>query len=119
MPTAPTVNLDRDQQIAVAHLARNPYAGVLCDPGFGKTVVTLMAFYLLKKAGIVRKLLIVAPINPARFVWSAEVAKWKFPFSIVVLHGGKKNRLLVETDADIYVVNYEGIPWLVENIETL
>jgi SNF2 family DNA or RNA helicase len=47
-------------------------------------------------------------------VWPAEVAKWKDfnHLRIVVLHGPKKEQLLQE-DADVYVINPEGLEWLI------
>jgi SNF2 family DNA or RNA helicase len=103
--------LDPYQVEGVAFLLRRPAAGLVWDPGVGKTLALLLAFYLAKKKGVIDKLLVAAPLNPAYETWPAEVEKWKFPLSIGILHGSKKDRVLQE-DHDIYVVNYDGLGWL-------
>jgi SNF2 family DNA or RNA helicase len=90
-------------------------AGILMlDPGLRKTSITLAAFSFLKKQGVARKMLVIAPLKACHLVWPAEVAKWKDfnHLRIVVLHGKDKEKLLAE-DADIYVINPEGLEWLI------
>lgn len=89
-------------------------AGILMlDPGLRKTSITLAAFSFLKKQGVARKMLVIAPLKACHQVWPAEVAKWKDfnHLKMVVLHGKDKEKLLA-TEADIYVINPEGLPWL-------
>lgn len=107
----PIVELRAYQEEAVSHLLRTPYGGLLMDPGTGKTVCTLSAFWVLRRKRLLDTLLIVAPLRPAYEVWPAEVEKWKFPFRVEVLHGGKKDEALAR-DAEIYVINYDGLRWL-------
>lgn len=79
----------------------------------GKTAITLGAIKILSDKGIVRKTLIVAPLRVCHNVWPSEVTKWKDfeHLRVVVLHGPEKDRLLNEP-ADIYVINPEGLNWL-------
>jgi len=91
----------------------NPACGLFLQPGLGKTSISLAAFEVLRSKGYARKLLVVAPLRPAQLTWPAEVEKWT-EFShlrVRVLHGPKKDKLLRE-DADVYIVNYEGLYWL-------
>lgn len=71
----------------------------------------LSAFHVMRKRGLMDKLLVVAPLLPAYEVWKPEVDKWKFPFKVVVLHGGHKDRL-ISAKADVYVTNYDSLGWL-------
>lgn len=103
--------LTRYQVKTVEWLLGRPYAGVFLDPGLGKTLIVLVVFYLLKRAGHLDWLLVVAPLNPCYEVWPAEVEKWGFDFKVAVLHGPHKAERL-EEGADIYVINYEGLGWL-------
>jgi SNF2 family DNA or RNA helicase len=101
------------QRKAAQFLVDRAAAGLFLDPGLGKTSSTLAALVKLKEKGLFRHALILAPLRVARNVWPAEVKKWK-EFShlrVVVLHGPKKDELLKE-EADIYVMNYEGLDWL-------
>ncbi len=99
---------------AVKFLLEHGAAILMLDPGLRKTSITLAAFSFLKKQGVASKMLVVAPLKACHQVWPAEVAKWKDfnHLRIVVLHGPKKEQLL-EQDADIYVINPEGLEWLV------
>ncbi len=103
---------------ALKFLIEHGAAGLLLDPGLGKTSVTLAAIKYLKSKGIVEKVLIIAPLRVAHEVWPAEVAKWKDfkGLSLTVLHGKHKEARLKEKH-DIYVINPEGMSWLlgVEN----
>lgn len=106
------------QLTGVKWLLQNPFAGIFLDPGLGKTLIILTAFYLLRRAGFVDWMLVVAPPRPAWGVWPEEVKKWKFPFKVAMLHGPKKESALLE-EADIYVTTYDSVEWLHPKIEAL
>jgi SNF2 family DNA or RNA helicase len=101
-------------QLKAAKFLVDRAAGALfMSPGLRKTSCTLAALTKLREKGMFHHALILAPLRVARSVWPAEIAKWK-EFShlkIVVLHGPKKDALLLK-EADIYVMNYEGLGWL-------
>tara|TARA_R110000765_G_scaffold20749_3_gene53654 strand:- start:1655 stop:3001 length:1347 start_codon:yes stop_codon:yes gene_type:complete len=88
-------------------------AGLFLDPGLGKTSITLAAFKILKNKGICDSMLVVAPLLVAQNSWTGEVEKWENfkDIKIQVLHGRfKEDRL--RTKSDVYVINPEGLPWL-------
>jgi SNF2 family DNA or RNA helicase len=60
-------------------------------------------------------MLVIAPLRPCYLVWPKEQQKWSdfSALKVVVLHGTDKDEL-VKQNADIYVVNPDGIPWLLE-----
>lgn len=97
----------------VKFLLEHACAALLLDPGWRKTSMVLAAFKMLKKAGHVERMLVVAPPRVCKGVWPAEVAKWSdfAGLKTVWLHGLKKDRLLDE-EADIFLVNFEGLEWL-------
>lgn len=100
---------------AVEWILEHPACGLFLDPGLGKTSITLYAYRLLRGAGMVRRLLVVAPIRVAYNVWPAEVDKWNQfkDFNVVVLHGKDKcDEMLEREDVDIFVINPEGLDWL-------
>lgn len=99
---------------AVKWLLEHACAALFLDPGLRKTSITLAAFSFLKKKKVARKMLVIAPLKACYRVWPPEIAKWK-DFShlkVVVLHGPKKAALL-ESDADVYCINPEGLEWLI------
>lgn len=97
------------------HLLTHGVAALWADPGAGKTSITLTAFVALKKAGLAKKLLVIAPLRVCQLVWRQEVMKWSHlnHLKVVLLHGDKKDARLRE-EADVYLINYEGIPWLAD-----
>jgi len=103
------------QKKAVKFLLQHGAAALFLDPGLGKTSITLAAIKLLKAKKILSKVLLVAPLRVCHSVWPAEIEKWiDFKgLKTVVLHGPKKNELL-EEEADIYVINPEGLDWLLD-----
>lgn len=97
----------------VAFLLDHPCAGVFLDPGLRKTSITLGAIKLLKQEGVLNKVLIIAPIRVCYSVWPREIKKWlDFEhLTVEILHGDKKEEAL-KRDADVYLINPEGLPWL-------
>jgi len=102
------------QEDAVKLMIGQGALGLLLDPGLGKTSVSFAAFAILKSTGHVSKMLVIAPLRPAYLVWPKERNKWYefHTLKVHVLHGkGKDN---IPDDADIYVINPEGLEWLVK-----
>jgi SNF2 family DNA or RNA helicase len=103
---------------AIQHLCANPGAAMFADPGLGKTSTTLGAFSVLKQHGLAKAMLVVAPLRPTHRVWPTEVQKW-LDFSglrVEVLHGAKKAEALAR-EADVYVINYDGLKWLAQQLD--
>jgi SNF2 family DNA or RNA helicase len=59
-------------------------------------------------------MLVIAPLKAVYSVWPAEITKWKDfnHLRVSILHGPKKEQAL-EAEADVYVINPEGLEWLV------
>ncbi len=102
------------QKKAIKFVISRACAALLLDPGLGKTSIMYAAFKLLRKLGMVERMLVVAPLRPARSVWPGEQSKWDdfAGLRVNVLNGDKKDDLLDSEDADVDVVNPEGLPWL-------
>ncbi len=105
------------QRYAIDFILAHPIAAILLDMGMGKTSLTLMAILLLLDSFEAQKILIVAPLRVAKHTWKAEIEKWdefkSLRYSIVV--GTAKERVsALKADADIYIINRENIPWLIE-----
>ena len=103
------------QKKAVKFLLEHAAAALFLDPGLGKTSVTLAAIKVLKAKGLLSKVLLIAPLRVCHSVWPNEITKWKDfgELKVVVLHGKDKEQLL-EEEADIYVINPEGLDWLLQ-----
>lgn len=104
------------QKKAVSFLLKNASAALFLDPGLGKTSIVLKAIQSIKRANMPAKTLIIAPLRVCYMVWPKEQEKWSDfkDLKVVILHGRDKERNL-ESDADIYVINPEGLPWLMQD----
>lgn len=102
------------QKRAIKFMLQHSCAGLFLDPGLGKTSITLSTLKLLKKEGVATRTLIIAPLRVCYSVWPKEIQKWKDfnDLSFTLLHGKDKERNL-EKNSDIYLINPEGVQWLV------
>ena len=106
------------QEYAENFILNNAGAGLLVDMGMGKTVITLTALNkLIRDYFEVMRVLVIAPLEPARNTWPAELSKWEhlagLKYSLVI--GSEKERIRhLTADAEIYIINRENISWLVE-----
>ena len=101
---------------SVKFLLEQRAAGLFLDPGMGKTSITLKAFDVLLQEKMVKRALVIAPLRPCYLVWPAEINEWK-NFSHLrysILHGPRKEQAL-EQDADVYIINPDGLPWLMSD----
>ena len=106
------------QEYATNFILEHPIAAVFLSCGMGKTSLTLLAVLLLMYDRFeVSKVLIVAPLRVAKHTWKDEIEKWD-DFSLmrysVVVGTAKERMAALKADANIYIINRENIPWLVE-----
>lgn len=107
------------QRYCIDRLVKDPRVALFLDMGLGKTIITLSAVYHLKYAMFaVRKVLIIAPKKVAEATWQREAAKWDGVriLRMQTVLGSQARRLrALNTPADIYIINRENVPWLVEH----
>lgn len=105
------------QQYAISFIEKHDISAVLLDMGMGKTAITLMAVeYLMYEQFEIYKVLVVCPLRVTR-TWKDEIEKWEqlsgTRYSIVTGTAAQRKKAL-EADADIYIINRENVPWLIE-----
>ncbi|HEX6825829.1 MAG TPA: DEAD/DEAH box helicase [Nitrospiraceae bacterium] len=99
-------------------LTLNRKAFVLNEMGTSKTASALWAMDYLMQLGRVKKCLVVAPLSTLERVWLDEVFLWVMHRSAVVLHGSREKRLqLLASDADVYVINHDGLAVIADEIK--
>lgn len=83
-----------------------------------KTVITLTAVnHLLFDSFDVHKVLVIAPLRVARNTWSSEIKKWEHLHGLIVsvaVGTAAERKAALSKPADIYLINRENIPWLME-----
>lgn len=106
------------QKYAVEFIKGHPVSAVLLDMGMGKSSITLTAVNdLMFDSFDIRKVLVIAPLRVAKNTWSAEIEKWEhlkgLKYTVAVGTASERMKAL-KADADLYIINRENIPWLVE-----
>jgi SNF2 family DNA or RNA helicase len=101
------------QRKGIKWLLENAAAGLLFDPGLGKTSTTLGAIKILDKTDMLVQVLIIAPLRVCYTVWPGELDKWDDfkGLTHAIVHGPKKKQAL-NSGAQILLINPEGLKWL-------
>ena len=112
------LTLHNYQVVAKDFIIGHPHAAVILDMGMGKTATTLSAVNeLMFDRFEVTKVLVIAPLRVANTVWSDEIEQWAelrhLRYSKIV-GTSRQRKVALQKDADIYIVNRENLPWLVE-----
>lgn len=107
------------QSYCIQRIIDDKAVGLFLDMGLGKTVITLTAVNDLKYNRFeIQRCLVIAPKKVAEATWSKEAEKWDHlkHLRISKILGTESKRIrAVNTPADVYVVNRENVPWLVDH----
>ena len=106
------------QEYAASFILDHPISAIFLDCGMGKSSSALLAISTLMHDRFeVNKVLIVAPLRVAKHTWVDEIRKWdefrSLRYSVAVGTAAER-RTALRKKADIYIINRENIPWLVE-----
>jgi len=105
------------QKITAARLTLHRRIHVLNEAGTAKTASALWAADYLMKIGKVRKVLIVAKLSTLECVWMEEVFNVLMHRRAVLVYGSREKRLAaLNSDADFYIINHEGIQVVIEEL---
>lgn len=81
------------QAAAIDALLDEPFCALFAKPGSGKTAIILSVLKILYSLGLMRRTLIVAPLQTCLSTWPDEIAKWtQFGFfDWAFAHGARKD----------------------------
>jgi hypothetical protein len=106
----------RPYQKLMSDLCRKKPAVLLAaEMGLGKTAAVLHALRRMLDRGVIRKVLIVAPLYVARNTWPEEIRVWDFArvLTYSVLTGGESERRAAAIEpTQIHIINRENLVWL-------
>jgi len=110
------------QVSTVAIMLIQKYLALFIDPGLGKTTICLSTFSILKANGLIKGMLVIAPLRPCYLVWPEEIKKWANfqDLKCTVLHKqwpGDRAKELWNPENEIFIINPEGLPWLREQLK--
>ena len=106
------------QGLIIPFIQDTPRCAVWAGMGLGKSVSTATAIVALDMTEDVYPVLIVAPKRVAKTTWPGEFRKWNHlkHLKVSVICGTARERVLAcKAKADIYTINFEQLPWLVEH----
>lgn len=119
--TAPRTFTPREYQAPVIdHVVDVPRGALWVPMGGGKTVATLTATDHIALVEDCYPLLVIAPLRVAQSTWPDEVTKWSHLHALRVSPiVGKvhERRAALRTRAEVYTINYENLPWLIETLD--
>lgn len=105
------------QKKTAALLTTHDRAYVLNSMGTGKTRAALWSFDYLRSVKLATKAMVVAPLSTLNFTWAREIFTTLPHLKVAVLHGTKARRQeLLKSDADVFVINPEGLVLLIDDI---
>ncbi len=106
------------QTVATQMILDQPAVALWLDMGLGKTVSTLTAVSELMHDRLsLSRVLVIAPLRVAKDTWARETAKWdhlQYLRLSKVLGSAEERQAALNRKADIYIINRENVPWLVE-----
>ena len=105
------------QGMGIGHLLDVPRCALHSGTGTGKTSMVLTAADILLLSGESNKILCLGPLRVARDVWTDEALKWEHTKHLriaKVLGSEAQRKAALSQNDDIYVTNYEQLPWLVK-----
>lgn len=106
------------QRKTVDFILRERRCLLALDMGLGKTVSTLTAISDMIDGFTANTVLVIAPLRVANSVWKQEASAWAHldGLRVSVCTGTERaRRAALARSADVYVINRENVPWLVEN----
>lgn len=99
------------------HIYSTPRCALWMPMGGGKTVSTLTAYDRLNYAVEVWPAIVLAPKRVARSTWPDEIEKWEHLSHLrvsTILGSVSERQRALAVDADIYTMNYDNLPWLMQ-----
>lgn len=106
------------QKETARFLTENPRSFCLNQPRTGKTAATIMAMEFLRREGVIKSALVVAPLSVVRDVWESEIFGISPSTSVAILTGSKAQRLeLLKGEYDVYIINPDGIKVIERELE--
>ena len=100
----------KHQVETAAFLTMHPRAFCLNDMGTGKTMSCAWAADYLMSLGIIKRVLIVAPLSILDTAWRADLFKSVMHRRVDIAHGTPdKRRAVIRSGAEFVIINYDGV----------
>jgi len=114
-------DLDDYQKYTIVKAIKKKYCPIVLGTGMGKTIIVLTIIDQLLKRHWINAALVIAPKKAMYNTWRQEAKLWKHTqyLKFAVIHGDAccgpseyAKKVNLYSSAHIYLINYEGLPWL-------
>lgn len=110
------------QTLMIEHNLEHARGALFAGMGMGKTTSQLNTIDAEFLAGVESKpALVLAPLRVAQNTWPDEAAKWEHLSDIhirpIVGSANERKAALRDRNANVFTLNYENIPWLIETLD--
>lgn len=98
------------QRTTAAFLTLNRRAYNFSTMGVGKTAAAIWAADYLMSIGVIKRVLVIAPLSILDAAWRRELFRTVMHRTAEIAHGSKEKRInIIEGGAEFIIINYEGI----------
>ena len=108
-------DLTPDQENAIDRLYNFDETFLIAPTGAGKSIILLTAISELIEAGVLSRVLIIAPLKVCLTTWANEHAKWAHleNLQISLAVGSPRSRAeILQSSANVVVINEENAAWV-------
>lgn len=117
------------QKYTIITAIHRKHTAIFLGTGLGKTIISLTITDQLLKRNFIRSTLIVCTKKAMFNTWRQEAKLWEHTqylnFSIIHGNAGSgnsesvKRRNLMRPNTHVFLINYEGLPWLANALNTI
>ena len=98
------------QMQVASFMTLNPRAFVLAEMGTGKTAAAIWALMYLRSLGLVRRVLVIAPLSVVDAAWGTDIFRIDTKMRYAILHGtADKRRKLLAQGQFWNIINPDGV----------
>lgn len=98
------------QRVTAEFLTLNKRAYCLSEMGTGKTNSVIWAADYLMNLGIVKRMLVIAPLSILDAAWKRDLFRTTMHRSVEIAHGNRDKRAsIIKSSAEIVIINYDGV----------
>ena len=132
MPDKKLLTLDslhEYQKYAIITAIKKKHVAIFLGTGLGKTIIALTIIDQLLKRRFIKSALIVCTKKAMYNTWRQEAQDWQHTkyLKFAIIHGSatrgsseySKRVNLLSRGTNIFLINYEGLPWLSNALNTL
>lgn len=108
----------QEQEMTANFLVEKKTIADFSDPGTGKTRSQILGFTRSPDA---KRMLVIAPLSILQPSWGADIDTFASELKYRIAHGTPQKRkdAFLDYNADVVIMNHDGVSWLLENHELL